>query len=240
MRRAQKHLNDIFIVPIENDFGREFCAAFENYSRRHYRDSENILYMKYFLAIAREHLTSRFVFGHLYWCKRNTNLKNQCKFSCLVKRGYVLDKSEAESRYYYVLYHYQRYDEHHERIFEENDFFSKDLNKTFKKFQPFEYVYCYNQLINLFGVIAVRLFFNIDKNYFFVGRFKQKHIYKFFLSWSKRLFAAICKNVSKQYITNAIYHLTPIRDYDPTYLKISNVFYIDYIGCKYSIKKKCS
>ena len=240
MKRAAKHLSDIFIVPIENDFGREFCAAFENYFRQHYMDSENILYMKYFLAIVREHMTSRFVFGHLYWCQRISNLKNQCKFCRLVKRCYILDKSEYDQRYYYVLYHYQRYDEHSERIFEENDFFSKDLNQTFKKCQPFEFVYSYNQLVNLFGVIAARLFFNIGKNYFFVGRFKQEHLYKYFLSWSKRLFASVCKNVSKQYISNAIHYLTPIRDYDPTYLKISNVSYIDYIGCKYTIKKKCT
>ena len=224
MRRAQRHLN-IFIVPIENEFGREFCPAFENYFRRHCSDLSNILYMKYLLAIVREHLTSRFVFGRLYWCKRSTNLKNQCKFCCLVKRCYILDKSESDSRYYYVLYHYQTYNEHHERIFEDNDFFSKDLNKTCKNCEPIEHVYSYNQLINLFGVIAP-----IGKNYFFLGIFKQEHIYKFFLLWSKRLFAAICKNISKQYVTNAIHHIIPVRDYDPKYLRISNVPYIDYIG----------
>ena len=169
--------------------------------------------MKYFLTIIRENLTSRFIFGHLHWCQRNTNLKSQCSFCCLVKRCYIFDNAEDETRSQYVLYHYQRFDEHHERIFEENDFFSKDLNRIFKKCQPFEHVYSYNQL-----------------NYFFVGRFKQQYMYNFFLFWSKRLFAAVCNNISKQYVINAIIYLRPIGDYGPAYLKISNTFYIDYIG----------
>ena len=213
---------------------------FENFFRRQYSDIENILCLKYFLAILREHLNSRFIFGHLYWCKRYNNLKNRCRFCCLVKRCFVLNKNESDCRYYYCLYHYQQFDEHHKRIFEENDFFSKDLNKTFNNCRPFEHVCSYNQLINLFGVIAVRSFFNIGKNYFFIGRFKQKHLYEFFMSMSGRLFIAITKNVSKQYIADAILHFRPIRDYDPSYLKISNVPYIDYIGCKYTVKKKCT
>ena len=186
MRRAKKHLSDIFVVPIERDFGREFCAAFANYFRQHYRDPENILYMKNFLTIVREHLTSRFLFGQLYWCQRNTNLKNQCKFCCLVRKCYILDKSEKETRYHYVLYHYQKYNEHHERIFEENDFFLKDLNRVFKKCQPFEYVYSYNQLVNLFGIVAVRVFSNIGKNYFFVGRFNYFFVGRFIFTISFR------------------------------------------------------
>ena len=180
------------------------------------------------------HLTSRFIVGHLYWCQRSTNLENYCKFCSLVRRCFILDKSEEDTRYLSSLYHYQKYDEHHERVFRNNDYFSKELNLIHRNCESFEHVYSYNQLINLFGIISVRVFLNIGKNYFFVGRFKQGYMYNYFLSWTRRLFYRISQNISKQYCSNAILHLKPIRDYNPMYLKISNVPYIDYLE-----KEKC-
>ena len=195
--------------------------------------------MKYFLPIVREHLNSRFIFGHLYWCKRSTNLTNSCKFCCQVQRCFIYDKSEIEIRYIYALYHNQAYDQHHESIFRLGDYFSKDLKTLYKQCDYFEHIYHYNQLINLFGIISVSIFFNICKKYFFLGRMKKGYIYNYILSWSKRLFFSICQNISKQYIVDAISFLKPLRYYDPTYLKITNVRYIDYLEEK-KCKKTCT
>ena len=144
--------------------------------------------MKYFLSIIKEHLTSRFIFGHIYWCRRSTNLTNYCKFCCQIRRCFILDKSENDTKYCYWLYYNTNYNQHHERIFQDNDFFSKDLNKIYKKCEHFEYVYSHNQLINFFGIVSVRIFLNIKKNYFFVGRMKQGYMYNFFIFWSQKLF----------------------------------------------------
>ena len=169
MKRANEHLSDCFVIPIENDFTREFCAAFEKYFKQHYNNFHSILYVKYFLSIVKEHINARFIFGHLYWCRRSTNLRKYCKFCCPVRRCWFFDRSESDTRYDSQLYHYQRYDEHHERLFENNDYFSKDLNLEFKNCEYFEYIYSYNQLLNFFGIVSVRIFLNIGKNYFFLG-----------------------------------------------------------------------
>ena len=238
MKRCDRHQHDIFIMPVKRDSTRDFFSGFDKFFKKHYTDYENILYMKYFLSMMREHLNSRFIFRHLYWCKRSPNLTNSCKFCCQVRRCFIYDKSETETRYVYALYHHQSYDQHHESIFQNDDYFSKDLNTLYKQCDYFEHIYHYNQLINFFGVIAVRIFFNIGKNYFFLGRMKKGYIYNYFISWSKRLFFSICQNISKKYVADAISFLKPLRDYDPTYLKITNVKYIDYLEEK--SKKKCT
>ena len=163
MKRANMHQRDIFIMLIERDVTRSFCSGFDKFFKKHYTDYENILYMKYFLSVMREHLNSRFIFGHLYWCKRSPNLTSSCKFCCQVRRCFIYDKSETETRYVYALYHHQSYDQHRESIFQNDDYFSKDLNTLYKQCDYFEHIYHYNQLINFFGVIAVRIFFNFGK-----------------------------------------------------------------------------
>ena len=234
LKRANKHFSNCFVLPIEDDFTREFCSAFEKHFKKHYTNLDNILYLKYFLSIIKEHLNGRFIFGHVYWCQRSTNLRKYCKFCCPVRRCWVLDRSEADTRYINQLYHYQRYDEHHENLFQNNDYFSKDLNLEFKKCEYFEYIYSYNQLLNFFGIVSVRIFLNIGKNYFFLGKMKQGHMYNYYMFWVSRIFNCVAKALSKQYCSTAIHHLRPVRGYDPSYLKISNSWYIDFLE-----KKKC-
>ena len=67
---------------------------------------------------------------------------------------------------------------------------------------------------------------------------KKGYLYNSLLSWSTRLFYSICQNISKQYVVDAISFLKPLRDYDPAYLKITNVRYIDYL--EETPKKKCT
>ena len=67
---------------------------------------------------------------------------------------------------------------------------------------------------------------------------KKGYLYDYLLSWSRRLFYSICQNISKQYAVDAVSFLKPLRDYDPAYLKITNVTYIDYLEEKR--KKKCT
>ena len=46
--------------------------------------------------------------------------------------------------------------------------------------------------------------------------------------------------MSKQYVADAITSLKPLRDYDPTCLKNSNVRYIDYLEEKNCRKLSCT
>ena len=63
---------------------------------------------------------------------------------------------------------------------------------------------------------------------------KQGYMYNYYMFWAGRIFNCVVQTLSKQYCSSAIHHLQPIRDYDPSYLKISNVWYIDYLE-----KEKC-
>ena len=182
MKKADEHQRGIFVVPIENDFTKDFCAAFEKIFKQHYNDYDDILFMKYFLSIIKKHVNTRFIFGHLYWCRRSTNNPNNCKFCCQVRRCWIFDKSETKFRFAYALYHYQQYDDHHENFFADTEYFTRDLNTIHKKCDYFEYVHDYNQLSNLFGIVSVRIFLNIGKNYFFLARMKKQYIYNYFIS----------------------------------------------------------
>ena len=154
MKKADEHQRGIFVVTIENDFTKDFCADFEKIFKQHYHDYDNILFMKYILSIIKEHVNTRFIFGHLYWCRRSTSNPNNCKFCCQVRRCWIFDKSETEFRFAYALYHYQKYDDHHERIFADTEYFTKDLNTIHKKCDYFEYVYEKTIYLQLFYQLA--------------------------------------------------------------------------------------
>ena len=96
--------------------------------------------------------------------------------------------------------------------------------------QYFENIYSKAQLINLFGIIALRIFFNLSKKYIFLTQFKQKEkIYKFFIAESRGIFSTVCDNIDPDYIKKVIKVLKPFVDYDANYLKITNSFYLKYL-----------
>ena len=101
----------------------------------------------------------------------------------------------------------------------------------------FENVYHKTQLINSFGIIALPIFFNLAKKFVFVTRFKQKErFYKFFLAESRNIFTVVCDNICIDFTKNMLKELKPYIDYDPTYFKITNSYYIKYL----EEKKKCT
>ena len=94
--------------------------------------------------------------------------------------------------------------------------------------QHFENINSKLQLVNLFGIIAVRIFFNLSK--IKTNQFKQKELlYKFFIDESKIIFLAVCRNININYVESLLKEIKPFVDYDSTYLKIPNSFYINYL-----------
>ena len=93
-----------------------------------------------------------------------------------------------------------------------------------------ENICSFQQLINLLGVIAIRIFFNIAKRYLFTVRFKQKEVlHSFFVSESKRIFPILCDNVNVRYLQEQIKLFEPFIDYDASFLKITNTYYLKYL-----------
>ena len=92
-----------------------------------------------------------------------------------------------------------------------------------------ENIYSKFQLINLFGVIALRIFFNLSKKYIFLTQFKQKELlYKFFIGESRIIFSTVCGSININCVESLLKELKPFVDYDSTYLEIPNSFYIKY------------
>ena len=77
----------------------------------------------------------------------------------------------------------------------------------------------------MFGTIACRIFLNLGKRNFFVGRMNNEGIYRYYAKFTKKLFSFVCSNIRPGYANKAIYELRPAIDYDSTYMKIVNLKY---------------
>ena len=110
-----------------------------------------------------------------------------------------------------------------ERVFyEEFDFENNN--------EHFENINLFTHLINLLGVIAIRIFFNIGKMYLFTVRFKRKeNLYSFFMTESKKFFLILCDNVNARSVNEQIKLFKPFIDYDDSFLKITNTYYYYYL-----------
>ena len=108
-------------------------------------------------------LTPKKITAHLFWCQRNYSLKEDCKLYSQVIRFY----DESPTIYLHTKHYTDLWDKNVEKVF------SNDLHVNFKeeKLSPdcyyFENVYSKSQLINLFGIITLRIFFNIAKKFIF-------------------------------------------------------------------------
>ena len=168
----------------------------------------------------------------MFWCQRNYSLKEQCKLFSQVMRFY----DELPIIYLYSKHYSDLWDKHTEKVFSDESHFKLET-KDQRDCTYFENVYHKTQLINLFGVISLRIFFNLAKKFIFVTRLKQKErFYKFFLAESRNIFTVVCDNICSVFTKNVLKELKPYVDYDPTYFKITNSYYIKYL----EEKKKCT
>ena len=80
---------------------------------------------------------------------------------------------ELPTIYLYSKHYSDLWDKHTEKVFS-NELHFKLETKDQRDCTYFENVYHKTQLINLFGVISLHLFFNLAKKFIFVTRLKQK------------------------------------------------------------------
>ena len=138
--------------------------------------------------------------------------------------------------FYLYSKHSDLWDKHTVKVFSDEMHFKLET-KHERDCTYFENVYHKTQLINLFGIISLRIFFNLAKKFIFVTRLKQKErFYKFFLAESRNIFTVVCDNICIDFTKNVLKDLKPYFDYDPTYFKITNSYYIKYPD----EKKKCT
>ena len=220
---SQKRIEDVI-----NDFIRKSKLKYLKEI-----DQCDEFYLEYFFSILKELLSPKLIFAHLFWCQRKYSFKDECKLCCEVKRFY----DEVPTIYLHSKHYTDFWDKHTEKVFSDELHFRLEINKTERDCRYFENVYSKHQLVNLFGVIAMCIFFNLEKKYIFMTQFKQKErFYKFFVSESRNIFTVVCDNICVDFIKKVLKELKPFIDYDPTYLKITNSCYIEYL----EERKKCT
>ena len=147
--------------------------------------------MQWFLSIIYEHLNKRVLFAHVYFCRRNSNDPFSWKYCSPVPRCKIFDYSEHKTISKYSLSTYGRWDENFINIFENEDFYSPEINRSYKSCPPRDFKWCYNQLLNYFAKIAVRIFLNIGRNHLFFSRYNQKTFYDGYVENIRTLFKNI-------------------------------------------------
>ena len=218
------------------DFFQHFQVKLIFFFHKHFPNYIDSIYLQWFLSYLEDNLHERSIFGHLYWCMRNSNDPYSCKICCNVTKCSIFDYSENSTVGIYGLCSYKRWDEDFAKIFEDDEYYTIRQNMCFKNCPPRYAIYSYNQLLNYFGKISIRIFLNTGKNYFFFGKYKQRFVYQEYLNHTKKLWRNIISATRKVYIKEALNRLMPYRDYDATYLIICNSCYIQYLKSKEKCK----
>ena len=166
-KNYEKHMNQVFTLKTKYMFFANFRSDFQIFFLNHFSGYANYLHMKWFLSIILEQLNERVLFAHVYFCRRNSNDPFSCQYCRPVPRCKIFDNSEHRTVSYYSLITYGRWDENFIQIFENEDFYSPELNRSYKSCPSRDFIWCYNQLLNYFGKIAVKIFLNIGKKHLF-------------------------------------------------------------------------
>ena len=192
--------------------------------------------MRWFLSrvlfsMLKQLLTPKLIFAHLFWCQRRSSFLNECGLCCKVKRFH----DEIPVIYLHSKHYTDFWDTQTEKVFSERLYIAPEIIGKYRDCVYFENGYTKHQLINLFGIIAIRLVFNIGKRYIFMTKSKEKErFYKFFVGESRSIFIVVCDNISIDFVKKVLKDLKPNINHDPTYLKITNSHYIKYLE-----EKKC-
>ena len=231
---CQRFFNLIETKQITKRFKSLLKAAFLSQEQIKYTVQEFIrkvnlydkLYLNYFFSILKEALHPKKITAHLLWCQRNYSLKEDCKLCSQVIKFY----NEMPTIYLHTKHYGDLWEKKIETVFSDELHYKIEELHSPPDCQYFENIYSKAQLINLFVIIALRIFFNLSKKYIFLTQFKQKEkIYKFFIAESRGVFSTVCDNIDPDYIKKVIKVLKPFVDYDANYLKIANSFYLKYL-----------
>ena len=221
--RFKQHVKKIYKSKLNLKFLIEgFC---NNVQTKHYRcvvEKADKVYLGFFFDILKLELTPEKILAHLLWCQRNYSFEDNCDYCSRVVRFY----NETPASYISSTYYNALWNKETEKVFYDELHFQNNKEKHLCFSEHFENIYSFPQLINLLGVIAIRIFFNIGKKYLFTVRFKQKEVlYNFFVSESKIIFPKLCDNINVRYLQEQINLFEPFIDYDASFLKIANAYY---------------
>ena len=96
IRQIQEHLSHIFKSSFDSFLQECFQKLKLQYDSQ-YGDKCNRLYFYWFLSLLYENINCRFIYGHLFWCKRYGAMSSECKLCCQAVRNYILDEPQTFS-----------------------------------------------------------------------------------------------------------------------------------------------
>ena len=171
-------------------------------------------------------LTPEKILAHLLWCRRNYSFEDNCNYCSRAVRFY----NETPTSYISSAYYNDLWNKEIEKVFYGELHFQNNKEKYLCFSEHFENIHSFPQLINLLGVIAIRIFFNISTRFLFTVQLKQKEVlYDFFMSESKRIIPIICDNINVRYLQEQIKLFESFIDYDASFLQITNTYYLKYL-----------
>ena len=126
----------------------------------------------------KEALHPKKITAHLLWCQRNYLLKEDCKLCCQVIRFY----DEMPTIYLHTKHYADLWEKKIEKVFSDELHYKIEESHSSLDCQYFENIHSKAQLVNLFGIIALRIFLIYQKNiYFSLNLNKRRKYIGFFL-----------------------------------------------------------
>ena len=225
--RCKQHAKKIYKSKLNVKFLIEgFCNNVQTKYYRYVVEKTDKVYIEFFFNILKLELTPEKILAHLLWCRRNYSFEDNCHYCSRVVRFY----NETPVSYISSAYYNDLWNKEIEKVFYDELHFQNNKEKHLCFSEQFENIHSFPQLTNLLGVIAIRIFFNISKRFLFTVRLKQKEVlYGFFVSESKRIFPILYDNFNVRYLQEQIKLFEPFTDYDASFSKITNTYYLKYL-----------
>ena len=113
-------------------------------------------------------LTPEKILAHLLLCRRNYSFEDNCNYCSRVVRFY----NDTPTSYISSAYYNDLWNKEIEKVFYDELHFQNNKGKYLCFSEHFENIHPFPQLVNLLGVISIRIFFNISKRFLFSVQLK--------------------------------------------------------------------
>ena len=184
---------------------RSFVRNFKVKFYEKYVHRSDQIYLDYVFQMFFD-LTVEKILAHMLWCIRNKFLNN-CDLCIKVERFYNnIPDGFVCNKYYNDLWNKRI-----EKVFDDRYCYQGFVVRQLCVCDNIENICSSAVFINFFGVIAIRIFFNIAKQFIFGVKLRNKEIFfDFFSEQSKVIFRCLCANLDSDSVDKFIKKLKPL------------------------------
>ena len=205
---------------------RKFANSFKFKFYEKFVDKSDQFYIDYVLDMICD-ITAEKILAHMFWCTRNRFYAN-CDLCVKFPRFY----NELPDNFVNKAFYNELWNKTVEKVFDERFCYQGIVLRQLCVCDNIENLSSAASFMNFYGVLAIRIFFNIIKKYMFTVKLRNKELFfNYFSEQSKIIFESLCNDREVDYVTNLIKKLKPCVDYNPSFTKIPNEHYIKYLEC---------